>query len=141
MNFHEFCAQFGALEHVVQIGKRYFYDPAGLHRDDWDIFSVGMYLGEEKKTFKPSSALITLLATEKKVVLNEKATWLFLCGRDVFMGGVVAGEFPKNELVFVVDERENVLGYGKIAKAFSKKKSHIYIQNLLDKGEYLRRER
>lgn len=149
--FAEFCNMFTPhpLPDVVKIGKRYFYDPQGLlklaEERKWEAFSVGMYLGEEKGDFRPTSALIDLLAArnDKRVVVGSKAAWLYLCGRDVLMEGVLEpGTYHSNELVFVADHNGNVLGYGKVFGTFNASwRNKIYVKHILDKGEYLRRER
>jgi ribosome biogenesis protein Nip4 len=134
---------------VVKIGKRYFYDPKGLlklaQEKHWDAFSVGLYLGEEKGDFRPTSALIDLLAarSEKRVMVGSKAAWLYLCGRDILMDGALRpGDYVRDELVFVVDSEGEILGYGRIfANYDSKLRNKIYVKHQLDKGEYLRRER
>jgi ribosome biogenesis protein Nip4 len=149
--FAEFCKQFTSedIPDVVKIGKRYFYDPLHLlkvtQEHKWDAFSVGLYLGEEKKEFQATSALIDLLAqkNEKRVIVGSKAAWLFLCGRDILMDGVFeAGEFAHNELAFVADHNGNVLGYGTVVAPYNTKmKNKTYVKHRLDKGEYLHRER
>lgn len=147
--FDEFCRLFTPepLPHVVRIGKRYFYDPHGLHAKalGWDAFSVGIYLGEERGDFKPSSGLIELLAgrTEAKVLVGDKAAWLFLCGKDILMEGVLEpGQFEATYRVIVADKDGQALGYGKVASPYNPKRKHgAYVKHLLDKGEYLRRER
>lgn len=145
--FAEFCAQFtnGELEHVVKIKKKYFYDPNELLHTVDDPVSVGLFLGEDKKSFRPTPALLNLLAKHntKRIVLDEKSAWLFLCGRDILMQGVVSSdEFKKDELAIVSDADGNILGYGKVLGKFNPKSpSQEYVKNLLDKGDYLRRER
>jgi ribosome biogenesis protein Nip4 len=149
--FKEFCQQFTSdeLPHVVKIGKRYFYDPQELlkmaEEKRWDAFGVGLYLGEERRDFQPTSALIDLLSqhSDKRVVVGSKAAWLFLCGRDILMDGVAEpGRFEHDELVFVADLQGNILGYGKIVSRFDgKMRNKTYVKHILDKGEYLRRER
>lgn len=146
--FEEFCSRFARtpLQHVTKIKRGYFWDPEGLHKEaePWDPFAVGIYLGEERGSFRPTPALLDLLAphAERNVVVNEKAAWLFLCGRDVLMHGVVEGAFEKGEFVIVRDEESNVLGCGILSSRFDRKhKSRQYIKHLLDRGDYLRRER
>lgn len=145
---NEFCAQFGvAPPQSVTVGKRHFLDPCRVATriPDWDIFSLGIYLGEERRGFRPTSAFIDLVArkVDRRVVLSDKAVWLFLCGRDVLMEGVMkTDEYGKNELAIISDFEGNTLGYGRIKAAFEpRKRSVAYVKNLLDKGEYLRRER
>lgn len=149
--FEEFCRLFTQepLPHVIRIGKRYFYDPLDLHKlvaeKGWEPFSVGIYLGEDKGGFKPSSGLVELLAkrTEEKVLVGDKAAWLFLCGKDVLMEGVLEpGVFEATYRVIVADKDGNTLGFGKIASPFNAQRKHgAYVKRILDKGEYLRRER
>lgn len=150
MTFTLFCKQFTEDEvPFVQIGRRYFYDPKGLKdvavEHKWDAFSVGLYLGEERKGFTPSSALIDLLASriKRRVVVGEKAAWMFLCGKDVLMEGVArAGEFVPGEIAIVADRDGNVLGYGDVCCAYLLKAPHkVYLKHRHDRGEYLRRER
>jgi len=55
-------------------------------------YAIGLFLGEDtKKGFRPSPALLELIAksSEKKIVVNKKAEWLFLCGRDIFSKSIV----------------------------------------------------
>jgi ribosome biogenesis protein Nip4 len=149
--FEQFCRRFTQAEipHVVIIGKRYYYDPKGLlavaKEKRWDAFSVGLYLGEIKKDFQPTSALIELLAQHvpERVVVGDKAAWLFLCGRDILMDGVLEpGVFDHNQLAFVADRKGNVLGYGKVVASYNgTMRNKTYLKHVLDKGEYLRRER
>jgi ribosome biogenesis protein Nip4 len=148
MNFQAFCQSLGAQEpeHSI-IGKRYFFDPANLLKtaESWDVFSVGIYLGEMRKEFSPTSALVEILGknSKQRVIVARKAAWLFLCGRDILMSGAhYPEEFPVGTKVFVLDDDENVLGFGKIvAPHNSKMRNKVYIKHILDKGEYLRRER
>jgi ribosome biogenesis protein Nip4 len=149
--FEEFCQLFTEerLPHVVKIGRRYFADPDNLlaytEEHKMDPFSVGLYLGEERATFQPTSALIDMLAkhTDRRVVVSAKAAWLFLCGRDVLMDGAIRpGEHPNGAYVIVTDSGERVLGFGRVLGRFDPRMHNkIYVKHLLDKGEYLRRER
>lgn len=147
----QFCELFHTKvpKHTIQIGKRYFHDPESLHEiseeQDWDVFALGVYLGEEKGSFRPSPALIDLIShnVKKRVTVNEKAAWLFLCGRDILMDGIDdAGDFDKDDLVLVEDKDKNILGYGKVVAQYDPRmKNRQYIKTLLDRGEYLRREK
>jgi len=147
--FQDFCSQFTdkELPHVVKLGKRYFYDPRNLMAKarNWEVFSVGLYLGEERRDFQPTSALINLLAehNDKRVVIGSKSAWLFLCGRDILMDGVLeAGDHRQHDLVFVADHHGNILGYGRVIAPYDgSKHNKQYVKHLLDKGEYLRREK
>jgi ribosome biogenesis protein Nip4 len=146
---HEFARQFteAPLTDVVNVGKRWFHDPLHLlaQTQGWDVFSIGRFIGEERKGFQPTSAFVDLVAArdERRVIVEDKAAWLFLCGRDVLMASVrEEGPFSPNQLAIVADREGNVLGYGKIVAPFSRKmRNKVYVKHVLDKGEYLRRER
>ncbi len=149
--FAEFCKLFAEtpISHAVRIGPRWFSDPEGLiasaRAKGWEPFSGGVYLGEERGHFRPTSALITMLASQggPRVEVDDRAAWLYLCGRDILMEGATNGtEYPAGKLVFIVDFKARVLGYGMIFNAHdSKRKSSVFVKHLLDLGEYLRRER
>ncbi len=101
-------------------------------------YSVGIYLGREKKEFEASVALLDLLkSTKRKMVINEKAEWLFLCGRDVMAESMVS--CPVNEgKVIVCNERDEVLGLGIIMDAPTHSaRPDIAAKNILHKGWYL----
>lgn len=95
---------------------------------------LGVFLGEKKKSFHPSPALIELLSknSNSKSVVNEKAEWMFLCGKDVFAENTSG---KQSGIVFVQNEYDENLGYGK----WMKKKGRLIIKNMLDKGVYLRK--
>jgi ribosome biogenesis protein Nip4 len=118
-------AFFSASDELLSLQKRIPYEP----------FAVGIFLGEAKgKQFFPSSALIDLVAhlSSRKVFVDDKAEWLFLCGRDMFGTSVTRANVQEGH-VLVQNQHDENLGYGK----FSGGK----IRHMLDKGEYLRMER
>lgn len=133
----------------VKIGRRCFYDPHNLlqyaRNNKMDPYSVGLFLGEERDVFQPTSALINLIAerSDKKVKVNDKAAWLYLCNRDVLMTSVLdPNEQEPNTNVIVMDTKEQVIGAGLIVTDFdSKMKNKVFIKHRIDKGEYLRREK
>ena len=143
--FKKFIGQFTSedIADVRRVGRNFFQAEerlwnikSGVNRD---VFSVGTFLGEEKKGFNPSPALIELLSKfpdtqGKKVFVNNKAEWMFLCGRNVLGDSIVKN--PSNlssGLVFVQNERDENLGYG-----LFKKEDTLIIKHILDKGKYLR---
>ena len=95
---------------------------------------AGIPLGEEnKKGFKPSLWALDMAFETKKhktMQLDKKSAWLFLCGRDIFASSL--DEKPEKGFIFPVNEKEENLGIG----YFDGK----MILNLLDKGDFLRRE-
>ena len=143
--FKKFIGQFTAedIADVRRVGRNFFKAEENLwnikNGVNRDVFSVGTFLGEEKKGFNPSPALIELLSKfpdtqGKKVFVNNKAEWMFLCGRNVLGDSIVKN--PSNlssGLVFVQNARDENLGYG-----LFKKEDTLIIKHILDKGKYLR---
>jgi ribosome biogenesis protein Nip4 len=107
---------------------------------------VGRFLGEVKNgKFFPSFNLLAILAEGEahKVVVNEKASWLFICGRDIFGEGIVSvlGSRRKGALTLVLNEFEECLGLGRIISDFGAKNTKVVVENIADVGDFLRRER
>ncbi len=86
-----------------------------------------------RNKFRPSIALIDLIAskTARKAVVNDKSAWLFICKKNILKEGIIRKAVDEG-LVIVVNKENEVLGYGKITGAG--------ITNLLDRGDFLRRE-
>jgi ribosome biogenesis protein Nip4 len=127
---------------AVKIGRFFYLAEQPLislqARIKRDAFGAGLFLGEQRKQFEPSLALLELLSqkTKKKAFVSEAAEWLFLCGRDVFENNIVKLEAKKG-LVLVQNLKNENLGLGEL----SKKGNKAVIKNLLDRGDFLRRER
>ncbi len=95
---------------------------------------AGSLLGRESKgRFKPSLWSIEKASanSNRKVKLDKRTAWLFLCGRDIFMSSL-KGDEPEKGYVFPMNEHDENLGIG----YFDGKMLH----NLADKGDFLRRE-
>ncbi|MCA9477794.1 MAG: hypothetical protein KC535_01470 [Nanoarchaeota archaeon] len=136
----EFLQSFGDIKiaDVKKIGKQYYQISPELQKevDSLDEFpiSAGLLLGEvEKGQFIPSPNLLNIIneQTKKKIILNEKSSWLFVCGRDIFMEGVIDNCFEKGPIL-VLNEQQEVLGV-------AEKKGKEY-KNIYDIGLLLRRE-
>lgn len=135
----DFLKPFGdiPLENVEKVGKKFYQQSTQLKSevnslDDYPV-SAGLFLGEiVKNAFIPSPNLLEIinLHSSNKIVLNEKSAWLFICGRDIFIEGIVQTCFSKN--VLVLNEKREVLG---VAKKEGKTYTNIY-----DIGSLLRRE-
>ena len=129
---------------VNKVGRNYFF--AGKELQDLrnmikrDVFSLGIFLGEEKNFFQPSPACIDMIsrlhgAEKKKIFINKKAEWLFLCGRAVLEESIAKNPNNLNEgVVLVQNEQDENLGYG----LFKQEGKDLVIRNILDKGKYLR---
>ena len=113
-------------------------DRAGL-----DPASIGLHLGTEQGIFRPSLALLELIAKEsaRKVFVNEKGEWLFVCGRDLMKGSIQKAKV-NNGLVLVQNMRDENLGLGKILLDPTDQdipKDKIVVKNIMNRGQYLGR--
>ncbi len=130
-----------------KIDRAYYYIPEQLKEivEKHKPFAAGLFLGEDKgKQFMPSIALLDWIAkrSRRKIVLNKKTAWLFTCGRDIFIEGIVSGSGRKNDLVLIQNEDDENLGYGRVEFDLSgKSKGMVAITNILDKGHFLRKEK
>ena len=131
------------LNSAEKIGRKYFFIGKELkelkQKIDLEPFSIGTPLGElVNNKFVPSLALLDILCkySDSKVVLNKKGQEMFLYGRDVFEDNITKGK-DLGGFVLVLNELNECLGYGEIVI----KKNKKLLLNILDKGDYLRRER
>jgi ribosome biogenesis protein Nip4 len=114
-----------------------------------DFFYAGTYLGKARgRVFFPSFRLLAMIADKKeanKAVVDDKAEWLFICGRDVFQRGIkkVIGTKKKGELTLVLNIDGGCLGFGKIARNLDSEQNgqKVAVKNISDIGDFLRRER
>jgi ribosome biogenesis protein Nip4 len=139
---------------IEQFTKQKLFDEALVRRIGNDFFLLqpelsqvmkkiklpplhaGLYLGrEEEKTAKPSLDLLQMLAKSdaKKVWLNKKGAWMFICRRPALEKSVVRTEAKSREMVIVMNESDECIGYG----VFEGKG----VKNYYDIGDFLRRER
>lgn len=83
---------------------------------------------------------------KKKVYVNEKGEMLFLYGRDIFRSSLEKySEFEENEIVFVCNKFGDILGIGKTRfpsfKLQEVDPERIVVENLVDRGEYIRQKK
>ncbi|MGE5574921.1 MAG: hypothetical protein ACM3UL_02185 [Ignavibacteria bacterium] len=133
---------------VEKNGRFYLVNPVLNSIVRQDFFYAGIYLGKAKEgKFFPSFNLLGMLAKKgaNRVVLGRKAAWLFICGRDVLGKSIVRvwGPGKKNTNTLVVNEFGECLGFGRIVGNLSGKgeDGQIVVRNVLDVGDFLRRER
>ena len=102
--------------------------------------SFGLFLGEKTaQGFKPSPGLLELIAknTTKIITIEEKAAWLFVCGRDIFKENIMNEQSDLlSKQVIVQNEKGEVLGCAKRSK-----QGRVAYKNILDIGIYLRQEK
>jgi ribosome biogenesis protein Nip4 len=148
-----FAFQLGAkialnADFVVEKAGRYFLLNTALQKvASKDFYYAGTYLGKVKNgKFFPSFMLLAMLARGEanKILVEKKAAWLFICGRDVFRKGMVAvrGSRKKGAHTLVLNEFGECLGFGKIIGSLDEaaKESEVVVRNVSDIGDFLRRE-
>jgi ribosome biogenesis protein Nip4 len=147
----DFAFQLGAkialnADFTVKKGGRYFLLNENLFKFiRKDFYYAGTYLGKIKDgKFFPSFTLLAMLARGKanKIVVNKKAAWLFICGRDIFRKGILAvhGSQRKGDHTLVLNEYGECLGFGKIMQNLGSEGAEVVIKNVSDIGDFLRRE-
>lgn len=104
-------------------------------------FCIGTFLGKTAHgKFFPSFQLLDVLLpkTGKKITLNNKASWLFVCGRDVLNQGIISAPegLKVGDMVLLQNENQECLGLGEW-----REEKKMAIKRLLDRGDFLRRER
>jgi ribosome biogenesis protein Nip4 len=135
-------AEVKELNSSERIGRKYFYMSKELKelKDSISLepYSVGIFLGELKNNqFMPSIALLDILAkySDRKIIINKKGQTMFLYGNDVFFENIKENNLSDG-ICLVLNEENEVLGYGELKKGRKKILKHI-----LDRGDFLRRER
>lgn len=133
---------------VVEKEGRYFLLDdrlKGLVADDF--FYAGVYLGMVKNdVFLPSFNLLKIIAEKEganKVFVDERSAWLFICGRDIFKRGItkIEGSRRKGDYTLVLNRHSECLGFGVILKDLDAAEKGVVVKNVLDIGDFLRRER
>ena len=134
----------------VKNGNRYFLlnqKLKNLTKKHGGWLYAGTYLGKVERggVFHPSFPLLFMIAEKAKnrIVVDDKAAWLFVCGRDIFKEGIlkIEGSRRKGDYTLVFNRHGECLGYGVIAKNLDKLEGGLAVKNLLDIGDFLRRER
>jgi ribosome biogenesis protein Nip4 len=149
----DFAFQLGAKfslnpEFILNRTGRYFLVNKNLRGyTQKDFYYAGTYLGKVKNgKFFPSFNLLTMLAKGEanKIVVEKKAAWLFICGRDIFRKAILAvrGSRRKGDHTLVLNEFGDCLGFGRILCSLdgAAKKTEVAVKNILDVGDFLRRE-
>ncbi|MEM3627065.1 MAG: hypothetical protein QXZ25_03455 [Candidatus Bathyarchaeia archaeon] len=95
--------------------------------------------------FFPSFNLLAIIAEKdaNKVFVNSRAEWLFICGRDIFKEGImrVYGSMKKGDYALVLNMHGECLGFGKIVQNLDEIGEGLALRNILDVGDFLRREK
>ncbi len=113
------------------------------------VVSAGIKVGEVGKRFRLTleGAHLFVKAKKKKVYVNRKGEMLFLYGRDIFASSVMKAspDIRENDIVFVCNTDGDILGIGKSRydgdRIRSVEEDRVVVENLVDRGEYLRKEK
>lgn len=112
-----------------------------------EFFCAGTYLGKVKDgKFFPSFSLLMMISSNarNRIVVNSRSEWLFTCGRDVFRKGItnISGSTKKGTYTLVFDEQSECLGFGRIMRNLDADTpgNMEAVRNILDLGDFLRRE-
>jgi len=133
---------------VEKVGRYFLLNKSLKGRIERNFYYAGTYLGKVKNgKFFPSFNLLAMLAKGKanKIVVDRKAAWLFICGRDVFRRGMLTiyGSRRKGDYALVLNEFGECLGFGSILCSLddaAKDKAVVAVKNVSDIGDFLRRE-
>lgn len=132
---------------LVKKENRYFLLSENLKRTiTKDFFYAGICLGQIRDgKFLPSFSLLRMMAEQEgnKVVVDEKTEWLFICGRDIFRQGILRaeGSEKRGSYTLVLNGHSECLGFGEILRDLGIEGEGVAIKNVLDIGDFLRRER
>ena len=137
---------------IVKTRNKYFLINENLRKMIMnDYFYAGVYLGKsEKNKFSPSFNLLSMITLKEanKTIVDKKTEWLFICGRDIFKKGIVKmlGSKRKNDYTLIVNKYGECLGFGRMLCDLdfggrSLKNEGVVIKNILDLGDFLRREK
>jgi ribosome biogenesis protein Nip4 len=132
---------------VVKKGNKYFLLDEKLQKFIRNgFFYSGIYLGKvENGKFFPSVNLLKMIVKKaaNKITVDKKTEWLFICGRDIFRQGIIRvnGSKKKGDYTLVLNVYGECLGFGQIKRSLDEEGIGVYVKNMFDIGDFLRRER
>ena len=144
MNLDEFLKPFGIKKKIdTQIVNRSYF----IVKDRQFLGKNPAYSGEciahiRGPVLIPSIDFLQQIGKESRrhVIINPKAEWLFICGRDIFTKGITAHNNPEvGDRVVILNQHKECLGYGDMTAPFTD--TRVVIKRLFDIGDLLRRER
>jgi ribosome biogenesis protein Nip4 len=133
--------------YLINKNGRIFLLNDKLNKYPTNFFYAGLFLGKIRiGKIVPSLRLLAILSKNKanKIILNNKSAWLFICGKDINLGGIIRskGSLKKGDMALVLNCHGDCLGLGKIISNIDKTlNKKIFLKNLLDIGNFLRREK
>ncbi len=143
-----FLSKFGIKKlDYLALGNKYYLISKKLQELSRQILRqpelIGLFLGEVKDgKFSPSLPLLSIIAkdTNEKVIVKDIGENDFLYGKNLRPRHIIKmeGTLKEGFLKIAVNERNECLGLAKIKKIVG---NEISMRNVLDVGDYLRRER
>jgi ribosome biogenesis protein Nip4 len=152
-SYETFATRFGGKivfnnQFIVEKNQRFYLLNTRLQPlAQGDFYYAGLYLGKvgRKGGFFPSFNLLNMMVdtVANKIVVNGKAAWLFICGRDVFASGVVKvmGSKSRGDATLILNEHGECLGFGQLTGGLGSSADEVAVKNVVDVGDFLRRER
>jgi len=127
---------------VRMVGRSYFkvYDESWLkHHPHY----IGECIAHERgNTCIPSIDFLQVMGknAKKRVVVDDKGEWLFICGRDLFTATITQRKGVElGDIVVVLNKHGECIGYGEVIAPFELK--NVVIKRRFDIGDLLRREK
>lgn len=108
-------------------------------------FSTTTFLGKydtKQRRFTPSFPFLETSTLKSRIKVNSKGEWLFICKKNLLEGSILNAKDYDNKSkldrnVIVINAKDEVLGIGRLRTNDDK----LIVQNYLDRGNFLRRER
>jgi ribosome biogenesis protein Nip4 len=127
-------------EELFNINNKRFTEPIDVKLKRDMMTYNGLYLGQNRRWFTPSSMLLQKLAKEdatKKAYVDRDVAWLFVVGKDIFEENVQRfhGDVKLGRYCLVM-LGEGCIGYGRYETSGDLR----VIKNMFDVGDFLRRE-
>ncbi len=127
-------------------------------RDVWELknelknidpVSIGIKVGEigSRRIRLTLEGAFYFVKDRKRVFVNERGEMLFLYGRDIFGSSVVDvdDDIRENDIVFISNTFNDILGIGRARYSSPEileiDDERVVVENLIDRGEYLRKKR
>lgn len=144
MTVEEFLRQFGIKETIKAqpIGRTYFIVKDEQYLKNMPIYSGEAIAHQRGPVLIPSTTFLQHIGKQarKHVIVNEKAEWLYICGRDIFTKGITSHNNPEiGNKVAILNQHKECIGYGEMIATLDTKGT--VIKRLFDIGDLLRRER
>ena len=132
-------------ENIISIGRDFYLVTAEvkatIEQLDRPPHSAGIHIGTFHRTFTPSLALINIIGktTTKKIIVEDKQGWLFICGRDLFTKDLPITETLRHEQQLIIqNEHGDILG---LAQKKRDKTGKSIFAPVIDLGDYIRRDK